>query len=56
MLPRSGCTADRMSVARSMTWATRSSPWQMRTPSTAVEIEGKVLSLLDTGRPFSKGL
>ena len=55
MCPRSGCVALRMSVARSMTEAICSKPWQIFTPSTAVGIAGKVLRMFFTGTPFSKG-
>ena len=55
MLPRSGCTALRMSVPRSITCAMFSSPWQILMPSTLVLIAGKVLSIRFTSRPFSNG-
>src|SRR5690606_37836426 len=55
MLPRSGRTCERISVARSMTLAMFSSPSVILMLSTTVSIAGKVLSTLPTGSPGSKG-
>ena len=56
MLPRSGCTCERMSVARSSTAAISGRPSQIRTPSIAVGIDGKVLITSATASPGSNGL
>ena len=55
MLPRSGWTADRISVARSITCAIFSKPSQIFRPLTDVSIAGNVLSISLTGKPTRKG-
>ena len=53
--PKSGCTAERIKVPRSITWAIFSRPLEIFIPSTFVSIAGKVLRILLTSSPFSKG-
>ena len=56
MLPKSGCTWERISVARSRTLAISGRPSQIWTPSIAVGIAGNVLITSATASPGSNGL
>jgi hypothetical protein len=56
MCPRSATTCERISVARSITLATFSSPCEILTWSTAVSMAGKVQRIFSEGTPTSKGV
>ena len=55
MKPRSAATDERISVARSITWAIFSSPCEILMSSTAVSICGNVLRTALDSTPGVKG-